>query len=595
MREAGKRQVETYGTYSPTPFPAKPAEQRNLSFAANRYLGPRAVTDALNGLDAPGANDPSAIKRFFQEQTVGLGFGVPHMANILRRVTQSASGGAVNPVGWVRALKVAFSRELKARGISGVEDPTFDRLAKFGAIANDSEVSSFKKYIGGNLNPANWIRPFSKMGHDILFRPGALDQRARLYIADLIKSQHPEIPDSQVAQRVNEQLGNYNRANWTRMQTQLSKFAFFPGWDMPSLNWVLRHPVKTSVPPALLVWAANRAINSMGGNRESEKNDFAAIHVGNRALNTNLIREPLGTAVGGTALRFGRALAEGKSPTRAAGEASRGIATDITRPLGMLRPDVGAAIELGTNRQRIGSSQEIYKSSDFSTPGHVLPNVGLEKIAMHALTRMLPQAERVAESTENAGKWDAARFIGGNLGVTNYHVDAENRLRAKAATASDYAQSKTAVIHRDPQALKEMFSNDPDAAVYLAFRPYMQQSLGQLKKIDQAKETISSSAEAPEKKHAAIAALDAAREQEMTNADKVDRAVDAVLKHVHERRGGPVNVQEPQVLPSKPLGFLPRGMYPRPGGVDMPQPQASAIPLRTVPVRRIHPLGPDNA
>jgi hypothetical protein len=97
------------------------------------------------------------------------------MGNILRRVMQSASGGVANPVGWVRALKVAFSRELKARGISGVDDPTFDRLAKFGAIASDSEVSSFKKFAGGNLNPANWLRPFSKVGHDILFKPGAID------------------------------------------------------------------------------------------------------------------------------------------------------------------------------------------------------------------------------------------------------------------------------------------------------------------------------------------------------------------------------------------------------------------------------------
>src|SRR5215470_6334880 len=35
----------------------------------------------------------------------------------------------------------------------------------------------------------------------------------------------------------------------------------------------------------------------------------------------------------------------------------------------MLRPDLGLAIELGTNRERIGSSKELYKSSDFSTPG----------------------------------------------------------------------------------------------------------------------------------------------------------------------------------------------------------------------------------
>lgn len=563
IREAGKRRVETYGTYSPTPFPSKETPQRNLSFAANRYLGPRAVTDALNGLDAPGASDPSSIKRFFQEQTVGLGFGVPHMFNILRRVTQSAPGGAINPAGWVRALKVAFSRELKARGISGVDDPTFDRLARFGAISSDSEVSSFKKFIGGNLNPANWIRPFSKIGHDILFKPGALDQRARLYIADLVKSQHPEFSDSKITQAVNEQLGNYNRANWTKMQTKLARFVLFPGWDMSSFNWVLRHPIKTSVPPALLIWTANQAINAMGGNRESEKNDFFAIHAGNRAFSTGLIREPLGRVLGGPPLRFAQALVEGKSPSRAVTEASRGLATDVTHPLGMLRPDLGLAIELGTNRERIGGAREITQSSDFSTPGRILPNAGLDKILWHAATRMLPQFGRVAQATEDTGKIDIPQALGGNLGVYNYKVDAQDRLRKKMAVASDYAQSKTAVMRRDPQALREMFTNDPDAAVYLAFRPYIQQSLGQLRKIDQAKEIISTSAEAPERKRAAIAALEKAREQEMTRADKVDRAVDLVLKRVHERRSSGVPlIAKPSAINRAPAINVPRVIGP---------------------------------
>ncbi len=539
MREAGMRNVETYSTYNPDRYPAKQTDQRNLPFAASRYLGPRTVIDALSGQDAQGVSDPSAIKRFFQEQTVGLGFGVPHMGNILRRVTQSASGGAINPVGWVRALKVAFSQELKSRGISGVEDPTFDRLAKFGSIASDSEVSSFKKYIGGNLNPANWMRPLSKIGHDILFKPGALDQRARLYIADLIKSQHPEMRDSEIAQAINEQLGNYNKANWTKTQAQLSKFMLFPGWDLSSVNWVVRHPIKTSVPPALLVWAANRAINSLGGNRESEKDDFSAIHAGNRAFNLNLLREPLGTAAGGPALRFGRAMVEGKTPTRAVGEASHGLTSDITLPLGMLRPDLGAAVELGTNRQRIGSSQEIYKPGDFATPGRVLPNVGLEKIATHAVTRLLPQVERAGEATDRTGSWDPARFAGGNLGVNNYRVDAEDRLHTKMATASEYDQAKLAIMHQNPAALRGMLANDPDAAVYLKFRPYIQQSLGQLNKIDQAKQLISTSNAPPDKKSAAIAALDNARAQEIVQADKVDRAVDMVLAHVHGRQRQP--------------------------------------------------------
>ena len=134
------------------------------------------------------------------------------------------------------------------------------------------------------------------------------------------------------------------------------------------------------------------------------------------------------------------------------------------------------------------------------------------------------------------GTWDPARFIGGNLGVNNYHVDAEDRLHTKMATASQYEQARVAIMRQNPAALKDLITNDPDAAVYLKFRPYIQNSLGQLGKIDQAKQLVSTSNETPDKKSAALAALDNAREQEMVKADKVDRAVDLVLAHVHARR-----------------------------------------------------------
>jgi hypothetical protein len=166
---------------------------------------------------------------------------------------------------------------------------------------------------------------------------------------------------------------------------------------------------------------------------------------------------------------------------------------------------------------------------------------------------MLPQVDRVTQAADS-GKWDIARFVGGNLGISNYHVDAESRLRSKIAIASDYEHAKTAVMHQDPKALREMFAKDPDAAVYLAFRPYIQQSLGQLGKIDQATELVSSSAQAPDRKGAAIAALEKAREQEMVKADKVDQAVEMVLKHVHERHsGGMPLTAKPSAINRAPL------------------------------------------
>jgi len=80
-------------------------------------------------------------------------------------------------------------------------------------------------------------------------------------------------------------------------------------------------------------------------------------------------------------------------------------------------------------------------------------------------------------------------------------------------------------------------SSDPDAAVYLAFRSHIQQSLTMLRKIDQAKDVITASGESAERKRAAIAGLEKARAQEMLKADRVDRSLDLVLKRIHERRG----------------------------------------------------------
>jgi hypothetical protein len=140
------------------------------------------------------------------------------------------------------------------------------------------------------------------------------------------------------------------------------------------------------------------------------------------------------------------------------------------------------------------------------------------------------------QATDSEGRTDLGQILDGNLGVPNYRVDAESRLRKKAGIASDYAQSKSALLKQNPQAIRELFRSDPDAAVYLAFRSHIQQSLGTLRKIDQAKEVISASSESAERKRAAIAMLEKARAQEALKADKLDQAVDLVLQRIHQQR-----------------------------------------------------------
>ena len=67
------------------------------------------------------------------------------------------------------------------------------------------------------------------------------------------------------AQSVNDQPGNYNRTNCTKAQRQLSKFVLFPGWAMSSMNWVIRHPIKTFTSAGTPDLDRGQPINAMGG------------------------------------------------------------------------------------------------------------------------------------------------------------------------------------------------------------------------------------------------------------------------------------------------------------------------------------------
>jgi len=108
MRDAGQKSVKDYDRYDPTAgekFPV-PAE--------GKYLGPRELVKTLNDFGRREESQPGSLRRWFQEQIIGFGFGIPHVANIMRRVSQTVPGGAINPKGWVDAWKVALGKELRA-------------------------------------------------------------------------------------------------------------------------------------------------------------------------------------------------------------------------------------------------------------------------------------------------------------------------------------------------------------------------------------------------------------------------------------------------------------------------------------------------
>lgn len=546
MREAGEKNINSYGVYS-TGLRFYPLEVERIDHSisstdpikktypgvtsdSRRYLAPREITNTMNGLDAANEGKPSEIKRFFQEQIVGLGFGIPHYKNIMRRVSQTAPLGIANPVSWVRMFKVSFDSELKARALSGTDDPMFDLLAKQGAISSESQISRFKQYIGGNFNPANWVKPIAKIGHDFLFDSGGIDQRARLAMGDLVKSQHPEFSDSRIAQAVNEQLGNYNKRNWTEMQRGLSRFMLFPGWDMSSAAWVIRHPIKTSVPSALVVFMANKAIHSLGYNKESDKNDIFAIHLGTRTIVDNSLNEPLSKVVAGPVLRGAEAKLQGKSWDRAINEASRDFAKDVAKPVTMLRPDLTILPELKVNKD-FGTNKPIYGEQDWNRPG-LLANKMVDKMALHVVSKLIPQVGHAIEATQD-GKFDFTQFLGNNLGIYNYPDDPVISLGRKIAASNTFiASHKQSVTSAQVAA---SLHSDPDATVYTAFRLSMENQLERLKKIETMRTRVSMSRATDERKEAQYKILDRQKEAEEAQARKLDASIEKTLARIHSR------------------------------------------------------------
>ncbi|MBZ5701019.1 MAG: hypothetical protein LAN84_04160 [Acidobacteriia bacterium] len=514
MRDADQKNVKAYDRYDPTAGEKFPVP------ADGKFLGPRELVKTLNDFGRREESEPGALRRFFQEQIIGFGFGIPHIANIMRRVSQSVPGGAVNPKGWVEAWKVALSKELRDRGIEGLNDPTFDMLAKHGAIST-GEVANLKSYWGGNLNPANWARSMAQIGHKVLFEPtaaqgfGGIDQRARLYIADLLQSQRPELTDAQIAEAVRTQLGDYNRANWSDRQKMLARFMMFPGWDFSSVRWVLQHPVKTTVPPALVVLLANQALHQLGQNRSEDKYDIFNIHVGDRSYGTSLVRESVARNLFRPALAYAQAKIRGENDQRALAEAARGVTSGAGGLLSMMRPDLSGFLALATNRHGLFSGKEIVSKDDYAQPGKLLPSRAIEKQAVFALRHAVPALDRMLDSNEEI---DLRSFAGGNLGVPNYRDDAEKRLYRNASEAEEVHRTIGKLAKTDPQ-LARQYVKDPDNAAFALFYHDLGGLAATLRRMDEAKQRIESSGLSSEDKKSRTATIDKARENLLRHAD----------------------------------------------------------------------------
>ncbi len=334
-----------------------------------------------------------------------------------------------------------------------------------------------------------------------------------------MRSQRPELSDTQISRAVNDALGEYNRANWTDRQKLLGRFMMFPGWDFASLRWVLQHPIRTTVPPALVVMLANHALHSLGQNREEDQSDIGAIHIGDRAFSTGLLRESMARNLFRPALNYAQAKIRGESNQRALDAASRGVTSGAGGLLSLLRPDLSGFVALAANRESLFSGKEIVSKQDYDTPGKILPSKALEKQAVFTVRRSLPALDRMLDSNEDI---DVRSFVGGNLGFSNYRDDAEKRLIRDTAEAERVYQRIGKLAKTDPEQARQ-FLKDPDNATYALFYRDLAGMTKMLNRIDQAKEAVEGGKLSDAEKQSRLQAIEKARGNLLTHADGLNK------------------------------------------------------------------------
>jgi hypothetical protein len=421
-RELGVRQLpkpgnaQPYGRYDPASFP-----QQQFQPDQAAWLGPRSIVEEMRNRDAAYPEGLGPVGRFMREQIIGLGFGVPHLMNIARRMAQASEGGVANPVAWVKVARALFGKRMGERALAGTDDAMFERLAKSGGIS-PGNVETYKEYWGGNLNPANWLRIFAKVGHDYLFKPGGIDQRARLYVADMVKQAHPEISDDRLAQLINDQLGRYSRMTWTKGMKSVGRFMLFPGWDYSSINWALRHPIRTTVPAAFLTLLANNIVNDLGGNQSKDTYDFRHVHLGNRAVMPGLLHEPLASRLADPVLQYVMSRSQGKTPVQAGAEGAALMPNIPKAAIGMLVPPAVAAGEEAFNQRLYGG--QLVPRRDMRRPGAVLPSKRAEDLIAHQALSVLPEVGRLSGEGHPA---DPLSSLLGNVGLYTYKQQPRRR------------------------------------------------------------------------------------------------------------------------------------------------------------------------
>ncbi len=535
MRVGGEKHVPEYSVYDPTrgerflvstpEFSVITTGKPGIT-AKDRWLAPKPVVDGLEQYDGSrGGSGGGKLKRFFQEQIVGFYGPMVHVNNIIRRIGQATGSGSFDPRSWVSIAKVIASGELRDRVMQGVNDDTIDMLTRYGAYTDWRDIGNLNHYIGGNLNPFNWVRAWGK---GVLFDPkfangwGGLDPKSRVILADYLKDHAPEMTDQQIATVVEDAFGNYNRANWTERQRLLAKFTLFPGWDTASAKWFMRHPFKVAIAPAVLVLLANLIMNMLGKNKDQDKYDFSYLHYGDRRWRWGAVTDSFGLKLGRPVLDPMRRALEGGDSREVTSAIGQGFVDAGVGLASYLRPDIMGMAEVASNRDVLGRTKEIWNPGDEYEPGKVLPNRKLDKIVAHTVIRSFPAVSRWLAADQSL---DIETGLTSIAGLTTYPYGAEQRLRENEAKARGYSVMIDKLAATDPSAAEEM-AQDPDKAAYLMFHGDLTQMIKDLNDIQtQSIHVRQANGLSPDEKRAALDSLDEARAQVLKSADALNDQV----------------------------------------------------------------------
>jgi hypothetical protein len=294
---------------------------------------------------------------------------------------------------------------------------------------------------------------------------------------------------------------------------------------------VIQHPIKTTVPPALLIWTANQILNRYGQNRPEDASDIENIHWGDRSIGVTLLRESMARNLMRPAFNYAQSRIRGESGQRAIGEAARGITQGAGGLVGTLRPDITAGIDLAMNRQSPFGGQELVSKDDYNLPGRILPNRALEKQAALVVRHAIPALDRMIGSDQDI---DFLSFAGSNVGLPNYKSGAEQRLKRNTAETMETSQTLSRLAKTN-QAMARQFVQDPDNAAYALFRNEFSEMSKTLKRMDDAKESVGSAKNlSAGEKRERLAQIDRSRQNLLRNADGLDRLL---FERKQENRG----------------------------------------------------------